>query len=589
MASSISTFQFTGLASGIDWRSMVDKLMEIEHRPVDLLQNQKVRAGQQLEAWQGIESVLNSLNQAIDSIKGDAFDKLTAVSSNDNVVTATVSPGALEGIHNITVTQLAMAHTVASDVQPEGPLGFEGTFEVNGIEVTVTSEDTLMDIADKINGAGAGVTSYVVDNRLIMRSNITGSEGEISAEDVSGSVLQQLGVLAPDFGVNIAAGKSYTKDHEPAALYPDDGNAEFTDGVEGSWWVDGKSFGYTHEELGVPDGGTGVLYIHVDLGEVKQISGCKLVTGGSEDSSYCADYLEIWTGIDSVCETFQGSENNANSRNLSVSFSAEARYVTFRITKDLAPRGTSGDWLFIDEGYIYQPGFKNELQPAQDAVLTVNGLTVTRGSNTISDVLPNTTLDLNGTGNASVEIKLDTESVASSIKEVINGYNAILDKVSAATAKGAVLQGNTSCINLQVGLRRLVSDYADRLKDIGIDTDVNGKMRVDNDTLRNALAEGPNSVYAVFFTDAKDGLGDKLLNYVQMWTGRGGILDSTEKGLTKLSDSLQKRIEEMERMLDLRRQTLINQFVAMERILSQLQGQISYLSNQIYGQMSYLS
>ena len=37
----LSTQLVSGLASGLDWRSIIDDLMKIEHRPVDLVEDQK--------------------------------------------------------------------------------------------------------------------------------------------------------------------------------------------------------------------------------------------------------------------------------------------------------------------------------------------------------------------------------------------------------------------------------------------------------------------------------------------------------------------------------------------------------------------
>jgi len=37
----LSTNLISGLASGFDWRSMIDELMKIERRPVDLIEARK--------------------------------------------------------------------------------------------------------------------------------------------------------------------------------------------------------------------------------------------------------------------------------------------------------------------------------------------------------------------------------------------------------------------------------------------------------------------------------------------------------------------------------------------------------------------
>jgi flagellar hook-associated protein 2 len=70
----------------------------------------------------------------------------------------------------------------------------------------------------------------------------------------------------------------------------------------------------------------------------------------------------------------------------------------------------------------------------------------------------------------------------------------------------------------------------------------------------------------------------------------GFITDSTTGTIHNKTDSLENtidrlddRIESMEARLEKRRQSLIQQFVAMEKMISTLQGQMNWISSQMMG------
>ncbi|WP_198360488.1 Ig-like domain-containing protein [Thermincola potens] len=150
---------------------------------------------------------------------------------------------------------------------------------------------------------------------------------------------------------NLSQGKTYTKSHTPPS-YTDAGNAEFTDGILGNYYWDGKSFGYYYSDLGVASNGTGTVSITVDLGSIQWVTGAQLVSGGGPSSyGYEAQTLEIQVSSDNVSYTAMGSSGTlgTNSRLLTVTFNkVQARYIRFIIKKTF-----SSNYLFIDEGYVF--------------------------------------------------------------------------------------------------------------------------------------------------------------------------------------------------------------------------------------------
>jgi len=76
-----------------------------------------------------------------------------------------------------------------------------GTFKINGREITISNPTSdLTVIRDAINNARAGVTASIVNDKLLLTGDNTGASATIKLEDVSGTLLTDLGLLSG--GVN---------------------------------------------------------------------------------------------------------------------------------------------------------------------------------------------------------------------------------------------------------------------------------------------------------------------------------------------------------------------------------------------------
>ncbi|MTH97459.1 flagellar filament capping protein FliD [Roseibium sp. RKSG952] len=161
---------------------------------------------------------------------------------------------------------------------------------------------------------------------------------------------------------------------------------------------------------------------------------------------------------------------------------------------------------------------KNELQAAQDAVITLDGITITRDSNTIDDVLDGVTLNLyqeTGTDNSiSVEIASDLTSIKSAITNFVDAYNAYRE--FALTQQEVTTGGGASSESTLFGDSTLRS--ANR--------DISGALGtvIDGNTMAFLGLSYDSSNYLVYDEDT---LNDALLNN----------LDEVEKMLTFQMDS----------------------------------------------------
>jgi flagellar hook-associated protein 2 len=203
MSDPISTF--SGLASGIDFRSLVDQIIAVESAPIQRIDRQIVDIGARSSAWREFSALVETFESAAESLRdGDVFGtRLTTVSGT--ALTASTRLGADIGSREVRVLGLATAERMAGadfDSRSDA-LGLSGSFVVNGRTVTVATDDALEDVARKIDNAFVSSSSGVVEAsvlqvgpeqfRLVLASGDTGVAG-LDLVDPDG-VLRDLGLL----------------------------------------------------------------------------------------------------------------------------------------------------------------------------------------------------------------------------------------------------------------------------------------------------------------------------------------------------------------------------------------------------------
>ena len=192
--------QVSGLTSGIDTESLISQLVQLKSEPITRYQTEQDAINTQKDAWSDIKSKISDLLSGTDTLQTTSlWDAMAATYSVDNVVSATVSSGAANGVYDINVTQLAKAESDASadaatlgvadansDLIAAGVINAVGdTFDINGKTVTLTDAGggtvTLNSIANDINNtAGTGVTASIVADTLVITADNTGTANAIT-------------------------------------------------------------------------------------------------------------------------------------------------------------------------------------------------------------------------------------------------------------------------------------------------------------------------------------------------------------------------------------------------------------------------
>lgn len=148
---------------------------------------------------------------------------------------------------------------------------------------------------------------------------------------------------------------------------------------------------------------------------------------------------------------------------------------------------------------------KNELIAVQDAIVEIDGVTVTRSSNTISDAIEGVTLTLYGASPdtpVSMEVSTDLASIKSAITDFVDAYNAYRDFVvqqQATTSSGT--RSDDATLFADSLLRQITQSVSNTLntsittKDgsilslasLGISFDSSNNLDLDEDTLNSML------------------------------------------------------------------------------------------------------
>ncbi|PRD65295.1 flagellar filament capping protein FliD [Malikia granosa] len=140
---------------------------------------------------------------------------------------------------------------------------------------------------------------------------------------------------------------------------------------------------------------------------------------------------------------------------------------------------------------------------AQNAELKVDGLAISKASNTISDVVPGVTLTLKKTNAGSptnLSVTRDIDTVKANVQEFVDGYNKLtaslknLSSYDIASKKGAALYGDSSVRSMLGQLRGMVTgtltggaSSLTRLSDAGVSYQADGTLKLDNTKLQKVI------------------------------------------------------------------------------------------------------
>lgn len=167
--------------------------------------------------------------------------------------------------------------------------------------------------------------------------------------------------------------------------------------------------------------------------------------------------------------------------------------------------------------FIYDPsGTKNmaEIQAAQSATMKMGTLTITKDSNTVTDVIPGVTLNLlkaQPGASVSLTVSNDASAVKANVNKFVTEYNNLIKTFKnlagfdASSKKGGVLAGDSGIRQIDSEIKRIISNPIpglssgfNSLSQLGIATQRDGTLSVDGSKLDAAISSNFNDIVKLF-------------------------------------------------------------------------------------------
>ena len=225
-----------------------------------------------------------------------------------------------------------------------------------------------------------------------------------------------------------------------------------------------------------------------------------------------------------------------------------------------------------------------------DAQLKVDGVLLTRPTNTVTDALDGVSLNLlqsePGT-EIDLTVTRDLDASVKAVKDFAKAYNDIVTFSAGQQLEGQPLKSNSE-------LRRILGSLTQALRTevpsagaftrgtlAGMTLLRSGSLEVSETKVRDALNADLSGVQSLFGTA---GIGDAMSSAAGFATRAvDGTITSAISNITRSSVSLNKRITDAQSRITARRETLIARFTSMELAMNRLQQQGNSLTASMAG------
>jgi len=466
----MTTSTGVGLISGIDFDAYISKMSAVSQRSVTLMQNRQATLNKKSEAYATVLSKLNDLKTKLEELRDPTnFGERDASSSDKDVLTVTGSKTAAVGSYSINVLQVAKAERlgsqgVASADAVIGTTGGQFTVQV-GVDVarsyTLTDSTSLTNLRDMINGdSKSSVTASIINDgsatnsyRLVLTAKATGSTNTINISSTGTSL---------NF-----ANKT----------------------IEAPVAATGNQFNGTVTSSGTYTG-TGTKNIVLKVIKAGDLS-------GGDTAAQLAVSLDGGITFDTtnpLKATSSAAMDIPGAGGVQISFAAG--------TQNLA----TGDSFNID-------AIDPVITKASDAIMTVDGVRISRSSNTFSDVIEGVTLTAKSVSSSAVTATISNQEGTVNTKVVefqtaLNDFFKTVKSVASYNSETKVAQplfGDSAVRTLQNAVKSMVIDEVpgftgkyNSLASLGLKLNSTGTLDFNQSTFNSALESDFEGVLSLF-------------------------------------------------------------------------------------------
>lgn len=248
----------------------------------------------------------------------------------------------------------------------------------------------------------------------------------------------------------------------------------------------------------------------------------------------------------------------------------------------------------------------------KNAIFDINGVSVERTSNSVTDVIEGLTINLKEKSTSFVTVGLDNDKAEKAIQDFVDQYNSTMKFIEEKLAAGdpevegsaGTLSGDGTLMRLHSTLKNFVTsiifdktvdskeyDGFNDASQLGITTkDRYGELQFDATKFRAALLDNPDKVKNFFFgveqdedgNDVETGFVAKVNGYIDSFIStKNGIIKNKNESYDKTLKDISKQIEAFEARMVIKEKVLIKKFTALDVAMMKAESQMEWLSGQI--------
>ncbi|MCL1818590.1 MAG: flagellar filament capping protein FliD [Spirochaetaceae bacterium] len=660
-------FSIPGVNSKYKTDEVIQKLVDVEKIPLRRMEDSIDSYKNQAQVWRELNQSLGRLRDASRALFSfqNPFGERTAISADEGVLTATVTREAAEGKIDILVKRVAtndrfLSKPLELDYSvPEGRY----TFRVGDDEVRFSFRGgKLSSFIQTLNSRGEGIVraqavrATMNTQTLMIEAVKTGAENPLSFHDDAVAFAENAGLiekaLAGSRKLTLEASAVRPWQKPASAPAVQDGVLKLSPGEENSLPL-GPAINLgdsTVLELEVkvtsrrgeippppspPPGPSLPASSSVSLGDVTVQSSPSRAAlpewKPPEAPKVVDDFTMMFAGTDRGVVSLPELEDTQGFVKLTIplaSYGNEISALYFRNNnthRDIEVRGI----------HIYDPSARGDYMPAHpasiaaDAEMELGGIPITRSSNSVSDLLPGVTINLEAPGPRPVELRIepDRETIKNSLINFVGYYNQLVANINILTRKDeAIIQelsyfspeeqekareklglfnGDISLMQMRGTFQNIMmSPYTTSageamalLAQVGISTNsragggsfdaakMRGYLEIDENRLDESLRGNIKAVQELFGSDTTgdlipdSGVAVAMDTYIRPLVQVGGIIPARLSTIDSQISQTNRKIDNYNRYLDNFEKNLRHKYGVMEGALGSLEKSSQSIEN----------
>ena len=247
----------------------------------------------------------------------------------------------------------------------------------------------------------------------------------------------------------------------------------------------------------------------------------------------------------------------------------------------------------------------NKIQAAQNASVSVNGLSVSSASNQLDGVIPGVKFDLMATTTSAVVLSVgqDTSVAQAAITNLVDVYNTFegvikgLSGSATATEDEGSLREDAAVRAIRTKVRAFLTASSSTpgaskgsMADIGVSLQRDGLFKVNQVTLGSALTNYYADITQMFsantddqsaFGTASRGIAGDLVNQISSYLASGGVVKLRETSYTATKATLTTEQKALDTKMESVEARYTKQFSTMSKIMDEMKSTQEYLESSL--------